>query len=473
MKSSHAPNVTSTGQASWTRDLARDLFCGGTTPFAWTLLRSPAEAALRSAYAELGSAAISPGEPFWRLDGGLVRLNAALVAEMDQSLAGATWLGRVQPQAPGGLLARLQAGSTAKRCQARIAAAADDLLALQALSSRWLTFVQGLRWTQADLLQVMEELEPHALAALRAYFLARMGLNAAHASVQTQLAEWAPDCPPDIRASLYLGVEGLPSVIAAEAVNDAARRTVADPERESTLARYGYRGPGEARPDGWRWGAAPELLVHLARQRDAGWRPEGASDRRKSALAELKNQMDGGRFRHVEALLQQVHASMRAADIAWDVLARVMAAAQHWAAAAAGEAIAAGLVAQPGDVLYLELEELKQVATGEWHEGRSAGVVEAVEARKQAQTAASPSSSEGQQMMVCPGECDGPRYCDSPWQTLPPSRAVWLGESPDPGCAPFWRDACGVLSTGDDIWAPGMIVARGLGVPARVGVAGS
>ena len=388
-------------------------------------------------------------------------------------LAGAAWLGPVQPPAPGGLLARLQAGSTVKRCQARIVAAASDVPNLQARLSRWLTFVQGLRWTQADLLQIMEELEPHALAALRTYFLARMGLNVAHASLQAQLAEWLPDCPPDIRTSLYLGVDGLPSVIAAEAVNDAARRAPVDPERGSTLARYGHRGPGELRPDGSRWGVAPELLAHLAGQGDEGWRPEDAANRRRSALADLKNRLDGGRFRHIEALLQQAHASMQNADIAWDVLARVMAAAQHWVAAAGGEAMAAGLIAQPGDVLYLELEELKQVATGEWHEGRSAGVAEAVEARKHALMAVLPSSSEGQQVTVCPGEFDGPRYLDSPRQLLPPPRAVWLRESLDPGCAPFWRAACGVLSTGDDIWAPGMIVARGLGVPARVGVAGS
>lgn len=461
----------STGQASWTRDLARDLFCGWTTPFAWTLLRSPAEAALRGAYSELGSASISPGEPFWRSDDGIIRLNAALVARADQMLAGAAWLGRVQPPAPGGLLARLQAGSIVKRCQARIAASAGEVPNLQARLSRWLTSVKGLRWTQADLLQVMEELEPHALAALRAYFLARMGLNAAHAQLEAQLLAWMPGCPHDIRASLHLGVDGLPSVIATEAVNDAARRSAGDPERAAILSRYGHRGPGELRPDGWRWEAAPELLAHLVEQGDGGWRPESAADRRKAALADLKNRLDGGRFRQIEVLLQQVHTSMRAADGAWDALAMVMAAAQHWVSAAAGEAMAAGLIARPGDVLYLELEELKQVATGEWHAGRSAGVARAVEARKRTQAAVLPQSSEGPQVMVCPGECDGPRYFGSPWQTPPPSKAVWLEESPDPGCAPFWRHACAVLATSDDIWAPGMIVARGLGVPARVGAA--
>ncbi len=482
MKAIESSKATGTGQASWTRDLARDLFNGWTTPFAWTLLRPSAEAALRGAYGELGASLAAISGPFWRSDDGVVHLNAALVAQADQALAGAAWLGRVQPPAPGGLLARLQTGSIVKRCQARIAALPGDAQALQARLARWLTSVQGLGWAQADLLQVMEELEPHAFAALQAYFLARMGLNAAHAQLQAQLADWAPDCSPDVLASLYLGVDDLPSVIAAETVNDAAGLPPGDPERAAILARCSHRGPGEMRPDARRWGEALELLAHLAGQGGAGWqagwqaggraggRAESAADRRRAALANVRGRLDSGRFRQVEDLLQQVHLILRAADVAWDALAMVMAAAQRWTAAAADEAMAAGLIARPVDVLYLELEELKQVATGEWHAGRSAGVAESVEERKRAPAAVASPPGERTRVTVCPGACEGPRYCDSPLRALPPANAVWFGESADPGCAPFWWHACGVLATGDDIWAPGMIAARGLGVPAEVGV---
>lgn len=459
----------SAGQASWTRDLARDLFSGWTTPFAWTLLRSPAEAALRGAYMDLGATSTLPGESFWRSDDGAVYLNAALVAQADLTLAGAAWLGRAQPPAPGGLLARLQTSSTVKRCQARIAATPGEVNDLETRLSRWLTSVQGLKWTQADLLQVMEELEPHALAALQGYFLARMGLNAAHAQLQARLAEWVPACPFDVRTGLYLGVDDLPSVVMAEEVNEASRLPATNPARLTMLARCSHRGPGEMRPDARRWGAAQELLAHLAEQGDAGWRPEKAAEQRKAALAEIRGRLDGGRSRQLDELLQQGHRMMRAADVAWDALTMVMAAAQWWAAAAAREATAAGLIARPGDVLYLELEELKQVATGEWHAGRSAGVQEAVEGRQRALAALPLPASEEVPVTVSPGACEGLLYCDSPVQTLPPPNAVWLGESADPGCAPFWRHACAVLATGDDIWAPGMIAARGVGAPARVG----
>jgi hypothetical protein len=471
LKSIESLRATSAGQTSWTRDLARDLFSGWTTPFAWTLLRAPVETALRSVYTAVGAALTAPGEPFWRSEEGAVYLNAALIAQTDQTLAGAAWLGRRQPPAPGGLLARLQTGSTAKRCQARVAAAPGEAQSLQTRLSRWLTSVQGLRWTQADLLQVMEELEPHALAAFQVYFLARMGLNAAHAQLQARLAEWAPDCPSDVLAGLYLGVDGLPSASTAEAVNEAARLPAAGPARLAALARCSHRGPGEMRPDAHRWGAAPELLAHLAAQGDAGWRPARAAEQRDAALAEIRGRLDVGRYRQVDELLGRVHGMMAAADVAWDAMTMAMAAAQHWTAAAAQEAMAAGLIAHPGDVLYLELEELKQVATGEWHAGRSAGVQEAVEGRKRAVSSLPRPLSEGAPVVVSPGACEGPLYCDSPVQTLPPPDAIWLAESADPGCAPLWRRACAILATGDDIWAPGMIAARGMGAPASAGAA--
>ena len=100
------------GQAGWTRDLARDLFPGAGTSFAWTLLAGPADRALRNAYAELGSQA-APDAPFWSLARGYGYLNAAAVAEADQdggigaghqgrpaqAIAGAQQLALVQRQA--------------------------------------------------------------------------------------------------------------------------------------------------------------------------------------------------------------------------------------------------------------------------------------------------------------------------------------------------------------------------------------
>jgi hypothetical protein len=356
-----------------------------------------------------------------------------------------------------------------RRCEARISAAMREVNGLQTRLSRWLAWVQGVKWTQADLLQVMEELEPHALTAVQTYFLVRAALNAGAAAFESRLRAWLPGCPADLRAGLMLGVEGLPSVAIAEAVIGAARFAAADPERLATLARCSHRGPGEIRPDGLRWPDAPQLLNYLA-DRDAPlWTQAKAASERQRNLAVLAKSLPDGHYRQAQELLANLADAMRVADVAWDTLALVMTAAQRWASAAARETMAAGLIARPGDVLFLELEELKQVATGEWHAGDREAVRAAVSERMRGAATAPELERKPFPTVVCPGQCDGPSYCDSPRESLPPAGAAWLTETADPGCAPFWEFAGCLMATGADSWTPGMIVARGLGVPAIAG----
>src|SRR5690606_18735796 len=125
------------------------------------------EDALRQAYLELGGPAL-PAVPLWQLQtDGQVSVNAAALAEADAALRGAAWLGAAQPEPPAGLLARIQAGAAVRRTEARIAAAAGEVSPLRVELARWLGWVRGQRWAQADLLQVMEELEPRATRALK------------------------------------------------------------------------------------------------------------------------------------------------------------------------------------------------------------------------------------------------------------------------------------------------------------------
>lgn len=470
MSTTAKDSIANAGRAGWTRDLARDLFPGRTMPFTWTLLGASANRALANVYAELGGQADTTAR-FWRLDRGYGYLNAAAVAEADQSLCGAGWLGQSQPPPPAGLRARLQAGGVVKRCQSRLAVAAGEASGLQSRLSRWLAWVQGVKWTQADLLQVMEELEPHALAALQTHFLARIGLNVADAAFEAHLREWLPGCPPDVAAAAALGATDLPSVVMAEAVLDAARREPTSAERLATLARCSHRGPGEIRPDAARWPDAPDLLEHLAEQGEPAWTPALAAAGRQGALAALGGSLTGGQFRELQAVLAGLAGAMRTADIAWDSLTLVMAAAQRWVTAAGRETLAAGLIGRPEDVLYLELEELKQVATGEWHAGDREAVEAAVAERMQAIAVAPDPVAQPARVVICPGACEGPLYCDSPREVLPRPGSAWVAETVDPGCVPLWGFAGCLVAAGDDPWTPGLVAARALGVPARLGIA--
>ncbi len=396
--------------SAWSRRLAADLFPGTTSPLAWTLLRRPAEDALRQAYLELGAPAL-PAGPLWQFQaGGQVLVNAAALAMADAALRGAAWLGAAQPEPPAGLLARLQAGAAIRRTEARIAAAAGEVNSLRAELARWLGWVRGQRWAQADLLQVMEELEPRATRALKLYFILRAALPAAGRTV-----------PEDA-----YGVAHLLSADAARLILSVAGLPPDDPARLAALTEHGHRGPGEARPDASRWGSSPELLAQLAAH--AARPPTGHPAARAGAARAA-----GTEFRTWLALLE-------AADAAWDGVVMALAAAQHWSVAAAAEARAAGLIAGPHDVIFLELEELKQVATGEWHGGRQAETESALADRRRLHGAVQAHA------LPAPGE---------PWPA-------------DPGAAPFWLADPVATVTGDDPWSPGVLLARNLGVRTMV-----
>jgi hypothetical protein len=152
---------------------------------------------------------------------------------------------------------------------------------------------------------------------------------------------------------------------------------------------------------------------------------------------------------------------------------QVMAAAQRWAQAATREALAQGLIAEPQDGLFLELEELKQVATGEWHGGRTDAIRDAVAARRAqyalAATQLTPAAAPPRQ--VSPGRGAGPAYRGAPATEPPPAGALWLREAADAGCAAFWLCAEGLAVAGADPWAPGVMVARALGLPVLIGAA--
>ena len=304
------------------------------------------------------------------------------------------------------MLGRLQTGGAIRKAQARIDATLTGVQDLHVRTAKWLDWVRGLRWTQADLLQVMEELEPKARDVLQTYFILRAGLSAAAAQVTERLAEWLPERPPDVTWGLYVGLADMPGIESAYALAVAARD---EASRDPALARFGHRGPGEMRPDGMRWADQPALLASLADQR-----PQRNSDtahiERQAVEAWVFGQLDASKSRQFEAALRRAQALCVAADVAWDAATMVMAAAQRWAEATASEATSAGLIARPADVLYLELEELKQVATGEWHPGRSAAVQDEV-ARRRAQIAGVPAGEAGGRPLPAgPGQAHGPAY---------------------------------------------------------------
>lgn len=451
-------------QAGWSRELACDLFPGIASPFAWTFFRDPAEAALRRVLTELGATAL-PAHALWqRAADGRVYVASTVLAEAGAATHGAAWLGLHRPAAPTGPLARLQAAGAIRRAHGRVTAVAAGVDAEHGRLAQWLAWVHDLPWTQADLLHVMEELEPRATGALHIYFTLRAGLAAAQAALRDHLDDAAPDDAARLHGALCAGTEGLPTVEAAHALIAAAHTQPADPGRRQALNRFGHRGPGEMRPDAARWREHTGLLDSLAALTPLRT-PETIAAQRRAAEAEAEGKLRG-RGRPFTEALRRARGLAGAADLAWDGLVMVMAVAQRWVQVAAAEALAAQLINRLEDVFFLELEELKQIATGEWHSGDADQVRAEVAGRRAALEAVTFAQAADRLTSVSPGQAQGPAYLGTPPAALPPPAAIWLAESTDPGCAPFWLGAGALVTAAADAWSPGLVAARALGLPA-------
>ena len=214
---------------------------------------------MRRMWAAFGVADL-PQTPFWQYGvDGYVRLNAENLAAASRAAQGAAWLGAVRGDAPTGLAARLRPPAVIRRTEAEVQATLADATALNARLFDWRQWVSGLRWTQADLLQVMEELEPNAQAALQSYFTLRAGLEAAH--TRTGDAGGAP--------RLLVGLTGLPSVEAVRALAVLNSFGPSGPAYDDYLVRYGHRGARAVTPTAARWQDHPERL-RLALEAGAG-----------------------------------------------------------------------------------------------------------------------------------------------------------------------------------------------------------
>jgi pyruvate,water dikinase len=420
---------------------------------------------MRDAWAALGAAGL-PTAPFWEAGiDGYVRLNASNLAAASRALYGAAWLGPVRGEVPSGIAARLRVPGVIRRAEAEIQCVQAAMPSLHARLFDWHHWVRGLRWTQADILQVMEELEPNAQAALRAYFTLRAGLEAAHARLANAVA---PARDPARGAGLIAGLAGLPSV---EAVYALARCGSADPAYEDFLFRYGHRGACDVTPAAVRWRDHPERL-RVAIGTGATREVSTAQPSRDSVGNALLGSLDSRSAREAGAALEAASGLARAADMAWDSIALVMAAAQYWIGAAAAEAAEAGLIGDAADVLLLELEELKQVATGEWHGGKRDEVEAQVKRRRLQMLGPSEPVSPTQAQPAGGGRAEGAALRMGPGQSIAPrAHSILTAQNPDAGWTDHWMTASGLISAATDPCSPGMIVARVLGLPSVIGAA--
>lgn len=392
--------MTSTASpALWSRAAANDLARGLLTPLTWSILSHSAERAVRSHYRAWG-VTLPAGAPIWRRIEGRAYLNTTALTAADQAVTA----GEVEATSGWRLFNR----GPDRRQNAALVEQIEQAPAVFSASARWWQYVLAMRWDQATILQVMEEIEPHAEAVLTTRDFLESGMGAARRQLTRWLAEWLPDSSDAIFDDLFAGLDGREGWAQyrydLQALTDAARL---DPAVARYLAARGWETlspPGAAADGGlaalpagafgpvfqafsgsyarWadqpleaaspRWSEAPHaLLARLAQRMQEEEAPLSspaqAQQRRAAAAAAIVDQIGPRRRRQFEpvfAQLQQIVALMPASR---EALVTVMAAARHWALGAVQEAIHDGRLTAVDEVFLLELEELKQIMTGEWN----------------------------------------------------------------------------------------------------------
>lgn len=226
----------------------------------------------------------------------------------------------------------------------------------------WAKRVQAMTWRQAQLLQVMEEIEPTITNA----WDDEQRLAAAAVGNYAQLLVWLEDRRGDV-AQL-----GLDIVAGLETPDAALVQDLAEGVEPALLPqRFGYRSTCE-----WEL-ATPRLSEEtswLQAFADAAspagpaqWQPTSARQRRTQATEALLAQAGLLQRSSWRQTIQGVQAALSAHAAAGDTLALVLAAVRRWALAAAAEGVRDGRLEQAGEIFLLELEEIKQMLTGEWN----------------------------------------------------------------------------------------------------------
>jgi hypothetical protein len=391
----------------WSRAAANDLARGLLTPLTWSILSRSAERAVRSHYGAWGIT-LPAGAPIWRRIAGRAYLNTSALTAADQAVAAgesgssAGW--RLFKRAPD------------RRENAALREQIEQAPARFAATKQWWERVQITEWRQATVLQVMEEIEPQAEAVLTARDYLTTGLGAARRQITRWIAEWQPASSSAVFDELFAGLDGREGWAQyrydLQQLTETARQDTAIVGLLAQPASSPGTAPNHPIPPGrfpviqapvqlpagafrqsfdafvaayarWadqpletaspRWAEAPQTLfarlaARLAETPEASLpSPQAARQQRAEAGARVAGQLDARQRRQFEPEFGQLQQIVDLLPASREALVTVMAVARRWALGAAQEAVNDGRLAAIEDVFLLELEELKQLMTGEWN----------------------------------------------------------------------------------------------------------
>lgn len=384
-------------QTVWSRDPLRPLVPYALTPFSFSVLSEIAQVAWYRYYDRIGYTLPYPPKVIRQVQG-RAYLNLSIMGKHDADYAGLEPLtirvdGQTLPVSPyekPGMLAGIKNSRNRRKIDDFLDSLDREIGAITRTAEQWVVKVSGMRWSQAEILQIMEEIERKGVDSLMTFFAARHNLEIAY--------NWLLRATEGSDQNLLLvnnalsDLDGLVEVEIAQtllqisqvAATNANARTWLDagefnnwaqtlPNGEfgqqvrAVVQRFGHRSTGEGEMNIPRWheDATPLLGgIRACLQFEAKAPATVPSGQHEQKLLEA---VPSKQRKEAEQQVQRARQMLRLQSRALNAYAHILTGTRIWVQEAAREAMSDGRMHSVDDAFFYELEEIKQMMTGEWN----------------------------------------------------------------------------------------------------------
>ena len=399
-------NYTTDGQplgtdsTVWSRDPLRPLVPYAMTPFSYSVLAEISKVAWYRYYDRIGFTLPYPPKVI-RKEQGRAFLNLSVMGKLDAEYAGIEPLTirvndrvlTVAAYEKPGMLAALKTSRSRRKIDDFLDTLTSEIDTMAKAARNWRDKVVGMKWGQAEILQIMEEIERKGVDSLMAFYAARHNLEMAY-NWLLRATEAAAPFPGNLILlnNALSDLEGLVEVEIAQALvdlgqlaeKDAAAHTWLEagefedwqntlPDGEfgdqvrALIDRYGHRGTGEGEMSIPRWQEDPAPLLGGIRACLLYHAKAPAAVPSSQHTQKLMDAVNGKQRKEAEQQLQRARQMLRLQSQALDAYAYILVGTRIWVHGAATEAMSDGRMSSTEDAFHYELEEIKQMMTGEWN----------------------------------------------------------------------------------------------------------
>lgn len=392
-------NRPSAGQDIWDQHPLSALSGTILTPFSYSLVAEILRRGWFNYYSEAGFEP-QPSARLVRQHQGRTYLNLSLSARLDaeEGITPLTLCLNSEPvplaEKKSSLLSGILGNRAEKRVWNTIRELESRVPSIRHKARDWFETVSGLKWSQAEILQVMEQIERVGADSLMLYFAARHHLELGLNQILWALQEKTP-FPQSlsyvnafyselsnthlsnlVESDLTVAITDLAQLARNEGIQLDNRSNWAD--WSDTLPRgkfktaigefldhFGHRAAFESELRYLRWHEDPSMVfdavLAMANRDSAASAYHGVSKSKDDLLQAI----DSGQRQGVQEWLSRVPKLLRLQSQALDAFAYILAGSRRWIQAAAREAMTDERLSSLDDAFYFSLEELKEMMTGE------------------------------------------------------------------------------------------------------------